>query len=94
MFSNITHKYGDGEHHISTDSRLSLKARGLWFVLWSINAEEGSDEKFTLHGFVREYSGEGLAATRGAFLELKHYGYIVEECQNYAVRYYTLYERR
>lgn len=92
MYENVEFKHGEGAHHISTDRRLSLKAKGLWFTIWSLRPEEGPD-KFTLAEFIKDYSGEGLAATRGAFQELKNYGYIKEECQNFAIRYYTLFER-
>lgn len=92
MYDNIRMKQKQGDHHISTDRRLSLKAKGLWFTLWSLRAEDGP-EKFTLAEFVKDYSGEGFAATQNAFQELKRYGYIEETGQSYGVRYYTMYER-
>lgn len=92
MYDNIRMKQKQGDHHISTDRRLSLKARGLWFTLWSLRVEDGP-EKFTLAEFVKDYSGEGFKATQNAFFELKNYGYIREEGQGFGVRYYTMYER-
>lgn len=92
MYENIRFKHGEGDHHVSTDRRLSLKAKGLWFTIWSLSAEDDT-EKFTLAEFVKTRSGEGFAATQNAFQELKAYGYIEETGQSYGVRYYTLYER-
>lgn len=95
-YTNITHKsrYG-GKYHITTDTRVSLKARGLWFTLWYLSVPDTMEDEgpFTLADFVRDYSGEGFVATRRAFQELKAYGYLEESRQEFGVRYYTLYER-
>lgn len=93
MYDNITHDRGEGDHYIVTDTRLSLKAKGLWFSLWWLSVMDDSRDKFTLAGFTRDYSGDGVVATQNAFAELKKYGYVKETRQNYQVRFYTLYER-
>lgn len=94
-YANITHGRQDGAHLISTDTRVSLKARGLWFTLWWLSVPDDVEDEghFALAEFIRNYSGDGLAATQGAFRELKRYGYIVEDRIEPGVRYYTLYER-
>lgn len=94
-YTNITHGRPDGAHHITTDTRVSLKARGLWFTLWWLSVPDDVEDEghFALAEFVRDYSGDGIAATQKAFKELKTYGYIKEDAHKYGVRYYTLYER-
>lgn len=94
-YANIKRGTQKGDHVVTSDKRLSLKARGLWFSLWWLSVADALEDEgqFSLASFVRDFSGDGIAATQKAFKELKTYGYIKEDAHKYGVRYYTLYER-
>ena len=78
MYINIRHERGAGPHQLSTDTRISLKAVGFWWKLWDVTNQITEDKRWTFNDFIREYCADGLDACRGAFQELKRYGYIVE----------------
>ena len=73
----VEHVNGSGRNTIANDKRLSMKARGLWFILWDYSVNHGGT--FELPRFKKEVIGEGEHATKTAFEELQTFGYFVRK---------------
>lgn len=88
---NVKHVNGQGRHTIATDKRLSMKARGLWFILWAyINDHDGI---FSRERFKADVIGEGVTALAHAFDELEFFHYFEETGRGLGFRIYELRDR-